>query len=335
MTSKNPAEPERSALWPALWIPLLILVAGLAVTAITANTGAGMSRDLAEARYHIQHYTLVNRLLAAAPSFKPNTDQPSDWLSTVFDQAVPADLGLRIDTLNRHTKQPLLQVHVSEGIDPTLALRTEVALDDHTRWMLTTRPGPSLVEDAARHTRGMIWTTGLIFSALASVLALLLCRRLHHQSLLIINQEQRETGADQQITNLQVEKSILHQALTDSEQRSRDLIALSGAIIFELDETGRIGFTSPQVAELLDYAPADLIGLPFDALIAPPSRDNMNLAMSACRAEQSVHRVDLPLLRKGAESQVPVVLRLRALQDTVHGFVGYRLSALPHSAAPA
>lgn len=334
MVSKNPVEPEKPALWPALWIPLLILVAGLVVTAIAANTGAGISRDLAEARYHTQHYTLVNRLLAAAPSFNPDINQPANWLSSLFDQAVPVDLGLRIDTLERHTKQPLFQIHVSEGIDPTLALRTEVPID-HTRWMLTTRPGPLLLENAAKQTRIIIWTTGLIFSALASFLALLLCHRLHKQSLQISNQSKHETSANQQITNLQVEKSILHQALTDSEQRSRDLIALSGAIIFELDESGLIGFASPQIADLLDYAPADLTGQPFDALIAPSSRDNMNLAMSACRAEQSVHRVDLPLLRKGAENSVAVVLRIRALQDTVHGFIGYRVSALPHSAEPA
>jgi hypothetical protein len=52
--------------------------------------------------------------------------------------------------------------------------------------------------------------------------------------------------------------------------------------------------------------------------------------MSAARAEQTVQRIDLSLLHKNTEDRVPVVLRLRALQDPVYGFTGYRVSAQHH-----
>jgi PAS domain S-box-containing protein len=327
MENPSPEVPGKPALWPGLWIPLIILVTGVTVTAIAASAGAGLGHNLALSRYHTQHQSLVNHFLASKPPLERS--QVSDWLDSLFDNTVPADLGLRIDSLERHTKQPIFQIRANDAYDPTLALRTEVALD-HTRWMITTLPGSSLLDGAANRIRNTIWSIGLIFNALTVMLTLLLCRRLHRQSRLITMQRQQKADVDLQITNLQVEKSTLHQALTDSEQRSRDLIALSGAIIFELDESGCIGFTSPQIADLLGHAPADLIGQPFDVLIAPSSRENMSLAMSATRTEQSVQRIDLSLLHKDEENTVPVVLRLRALQDPLHGFVGYRLSALFH-----
>lgn len=338
MDSPDPAVSARATFWPirwpGLWIPLIILVAGLSVTAVVANTGAKLARDLAEARYHTQHQRLVSRLLAGAPAFVSEQRQPSDFLSTLFDRAVPASLGLRIDTLERHIKQPLFQLRANRAIDPTRALRTEVVLGQ-SRWMLTTLPAPSLLNNEAIRTKKLIWGAGLILSALAGLLPLILCRRLHWQSLKIDSQKRHGKSADQQITNLQVEKSILHQALADSEQRSRDLIALSGAIIFELDEAGCIGFSSPQIATLLGCAPADLIGQSFDALVDPSCKNNVNRTMSAARAEQTIQRIDLFLLHKNAEDKIPVVLRLRALHDPVYGFTGYRLSALHHPERPA
>jgi PAS domain-containing protein len=330
MDSPDRAASERAALWPGVWIPLVIFVVGLSVTALAAHAGAGLARDLAEARYHTQHQRLVSRLLASAPAFAGGTIRPSEFLSSVFGQAVPAELGLRVDTLERHTKHPLFQVHAQRTIDPTLALRTEVVLGQ-SRWMLTSLPSPSVLSGTATRTKEIIWGTGLIFSALASMLPLILCRRLHQQSLKLVRHARFRENADQQITNLQVEKSILHQALADSEQRSRDLIALSGAIIFELDEAGCVGFSSPQIATLLGCAPADLIGQPFDRLAEPSCRDNVKRTMNAARAEQAIQRIDLSLLHKNTEDLVSVVLRVRAQQDPVYGFTGYRLSALPLS----
>ena len=167
-----------------------------------------------------------------------------------------------------------------------------------------------------------------MLSVFAASLALLLNRRLHLQALHIRGLEQREIGADHQIANFQVEKSILRQALNDSEQRSRDLVALSGAVIWELDENGRIGFVSTQIAELLDRAPADLVGQPLEELVAPAFQDNFRRALAAARNDSSIERIDLPLLHRDQEAEVPVVLRVRALKDPVHGLSGFRVSTL-------
>ena len=223
---------------------------------------------LAEARYHAQHQALVNHLLANVPdqSMVGDHNQPvSAWLQALFSDTLPDSLGLRIDTLERHTKMPLLELGTNGSVDPTRALRTEVSPMDQN-WILTTVPSPEGLEAVAQASRRTVWIAGAALSVFAAALTLVLNRRLHRQTLHIRGLEQREIGADHQIANFQVEKSILRRALNDSEQRSRDLVALSGAVIWELDERGRIGFVSPQIAELLDQAPADLVNQPLEAL---------------------------------------------------------------------
>lgn len=334
MDSSYPNSMRSSGLWPGLWVPLVILIAGLTATATTAHLESSRARDLAEAHYHAQHQALVNLLLARATSRTGSNvpAQPStqDWLQSVFNDALPPNMGVRVDTLARHTKRPILQIRSEGSIDPTLTLRTEIRSGDFS-WMLTTVPARSLLEGAAGQATRNVWLAGGLLSAIASALALLLCRRLQRQTLKIRELEHRETGADQQITNLQVEKTILRQALDDSERRSRDLVALSGGIIGELDEAACIGFVSPQLAELLERAPADQAGLPFEQLIESSARENFRRALAATRAEQSTERIDLPLLHRDGETTVDVALRIRALQDPVHGLIGYRLSALPHT----
>jgi PAS domain S-box-containing protein len=330
MESSAPGRFRRPVLWPGLWIPLLLVAAGLLVTGITANIEGRRAMALAEARYYAQHQALVNHLLANVPNQPEAGDssQPvSVWLQTLFSDTLPDSLGLRIDTLERHTKMPLLEIRTNGSVDPTRALRTEVSpLDQH--WILTTVPSPEGLEEVARAAEQTVWIAGFALSVFAASLALLLNRRLHLQTLHNLGLEQREIGADHQIANFQVEKSILRQALNDSEQRSRDLVALSGAVIWELDENGRIGFVSPQIAELLDRAPADLVGQPLEELVAPAFQSNYRRALAAARSDRTIERIDLPLLHRNQEAEVPVVLRVRALKDPVHGLSGFRISTL-------
>lgn len=330
MESSPPRSPGQTGLWPALWVPLVILVAGLTATATMAHLESSRASDLAEAHYEAQHQALVNLLLARVPTRASENASTREWLRSVFDEALPPSLGVRVDTLARHTKRPLLQIRTEGSIDPTRALRTEVNYGDFS-WMLTTVPARSMLEQAANRAYRNVWLAGGTLAIVATLLALFQCRRLHSQSLQIADLERRETGADQHITNLQVEKSILRQALNDSEQRSRDLVALSGAIISELDEMGLIGFISPQVADLLERAPADLTGEPFERLIEPASRENFRRALTAARSDHSIERIDLPLLHRDEETVLEVAIRILALQDPMHGLSGYRISALAHN----
>ncbi len=334
MESSAPARFRRPVLWPGLWIPLLLVAAGLLVTGITANIEGKRAMALAEARYYAQHQALVNHLLANAPD-QPGAGDSSQsvsaWLQALFSDTLPDSLGLRIDTLERHTKMPLLEIRTNGSVDPTRALRTEVSPLDQN-WILTTVPSPEGLEAVAQASRRTVWIAGAALSVFAAALTLVLNRRLHRQTLHIRGLEQREIGADHQIANFQVEKSILRRALNDSEQRSRDLVALSGAVIWELDERGRIGFVSPQIAELLDQAPADLVNQPLEELVAPASRDNFRRALAAARSDSSIERVDLSLVHRDQETEIPVVLRVRALKDPVHGLSGFRVSTLQRMA---
>ena len=334
MESSDSARFRTVALWPALWVPLVLVTAGLVATGITANIEAERAMALAETRYYAQHQALVNHLLANAPDPGVTAGQAgppaATWLRALFDNTLPESLGLRIDTLERHTKRPLLEIRANGSMDPTRALRTVVS-PTNQKWMLTTIPDPSMLEGAARASRRTVWAVGLALCAVAGFLTLLLNRRLYRQALRLGALEQREKGADHQITNLQVEKTILRRALNDSEQRSRDLVALSGAVIWELDEDGRVGFVSPQIAGLLDRAPADLVGMAFEELVPAGFRDNFRHTLTAARADSAIERMDLPLIHRDQEHQVPVVLRVRALKDPIHGLSGFRMSALHHT----
>ncbi|MCG7200107.1 PAS domain-containing protein [Marinobacter pelagius] len=318
----------RPMLWPALWIPLLILVVGLITTAVTASLKADQARELADARYRAEHRAIVNRLLANAPTYLDRDTPPASWLPVILGEALPEQLGLRIDTLQRHSKIPILQMQADGELDPTLALRTEIRPGDH-HWMLTTVPTSALLGNAARQARSRIWLVGLSLTLAITGLVLAMCRRLHRQQLRNLDLASREQGADQQINNLQVEKSILRQALNDSEARSRDLVALSGALIAELDERGVIGFISAHSANLLGQAPADLAGKTFADLVTPPFRDNFHRTLEAARHDNQAQRIDLHLQVRNRDTPQPVAVRLKALKDPVHGLTGYRLNASP------
>lgn len=318
----------RPWLWPALWVPFVILVVGLVTTALTANLKANQARELADARYRVQHEAIVNRLLASAPTYLDSDSPPASWLPIILGDALPDELGLRIDTLQRHSKIPILQLQAEGQLDPTLSLRTEIQPGNH-HWMLTTVPTTALLGQAARQARTRTWVVGLVLSLLAGGIALLLCRRLHGQQRRILELEWREQAADQQINNLQVEKTILRQALNDSEERSRDLVTLSGALTAELDEHGVIGFISAQSASLLGQAPADLVGQAFADLVTPPFRNNFHRTLGATRHDNQAQRIDLQLQTRNPDTPQPVAVRIKALQDPLHGLMGYRLSATP------
>ncbi|MBE02309.1 PAS domain-containing protein [Marinobacter lutaoensis] len=319
--------PCRARLWPSLWVPLALLLTGLATTAAVARLESAQARALAEARYQAQHLALVNRLLTLAPEHVGDDSPPSSWLPILFGDALPDDLGLRIDTLQRHTKTPLLELQTRHLDDPTRALRTEVQPGPY-HWMLTTVPTEALLEGASRRVGARVWLAGLTLSLLASGLALLLCRRLARQAARIQALIASETRASRGISNLETEQSILRQALDDSETRSRDLVQLSGGLTSELDERGRIDFMSEQCADWLGRAPSDLAGTPFEALVSAVDRDNFRRTLSEAAATTRPQRLDLRL-RAALAGDLAATVRVKAIKDPVHGLTGFRVTATP------
>ncbi|MDO3721267.1 PAS domain-containing protein [Marinobacter sp. chi1] len=329
-TNGSPPPPGKTS--PGLWVPLVILLAGLATTTLTAHLEAERARSQAESRYQAQHQMLVN-LVRAQQWEKTNSNdgeagQSNDWLRPVIHQALPENMGVRVDTLARHTKQPLLHIRAGTPVDASRTLRSEIRSGDNN-WMLTTLPAEPFLEGDATQAATRIWANGLLITLVGVVLSLWLCRRLKLATSLGYKLREQTRHSDQQINNLQTEKNILRQALNDSELRSRDLVALSGGMICELDEQGTIGFASPQTAELIGEAPSDLIGTPFEQLVETTGQENFRLALASARSDHAVERVDVSLRHKGTETSIPVTLRILALQDPLHGLAGFRISASP------
>lgn len=321
---------------PHLWAPLLVLFAGLVVTGLTAQALEQQSRSLAEQVYRKQHNTLVARLSGydelpplytdgISPTRTINHSAPAElWLATVFKDSVPGTLNLRVDTLERHTKTPLFQVIRVQTPDRSRSLRSEIAIGEH-RWLVTTLPDSEFLAQPGHRSFRSIWLAGLAITVLATAVVVFLCLRIRHWQNRFRDADKVSREYELQQNNMQVEKSILRQALNDSEQRSRDLVALSGATICELDEQKLMGYISPQVVDLLQKAPADLAGTPFKQLVDPAYVENFLRTLQASRQERQIQRIDLKLL-DADNRQVAVTLRVLALQDTLHGFSGYRLS---------
>lgn len=325
-----PSGHHHTTLWPGLWAPALILLVGVVISLVTARQAFDTSQHLAQQHYQAMHQALVRQVVI----YLQNPSTPSrgvQALEVALAEGLHDDIGLRIDTLARHTKTPMLQLGHTSRLAGQHTLRTELETADQ-HWMVTTIPGDRLLAMPARQTRWRVVAGGLSTTAFATLAALVLCRQNYRNKRTIDQLTSNQLASNQQVTNLQVEKNVLRHALNDSESRSRDLVALSGAIIGELDEHGRIGFLSAQAADLLGHAPSDLVDQPFSELIPEPDRLRFNRCLEAARRDQTMARIDLNLLHRNTELTVPMVVRIMALKNPLHGVTGYRLSAVSDSA---
>ena len=254
------------------------------------------------------------------------------WLALVVDPAAllkslagAPDTSLdsiRIHDLDQHSKEPLFQTGTS-GEAEIIQQRSELSVGNRT-WLLTTEAQAGKLAPGARRSWQSIWLTGLTVTGLFALACYLLGRRIsrlqsdNRQCLQELEEERQQLG------NIRVEKNIIRQALDESEQRARDLVELSPDITAELDESGRIGFISGQVADQLGRAPADLDGQALSNLIAESHRQAFTAALEASRQEHNIQSADIRLLdREGDELDARV--RILSLRDAVYGCTGYRL----------
>lgn len=188
-----------------------------------------------------------------------------------------------------------------------------------------------IITALAEHQSATIaWAYGALISGFAALVCALVTFRHHRQAKAAAAVHKELKGHSHQLSNIQTEKRILRQALNDSEQRSRDLVSLSGAIVCELDELGKAGYVSAGIVDVLGYAPEDLAGDDVISLISETDRDVFDNTLNAARQDRQMQRIDLSL--KNTDGQlVMVTLRVLALHDTLHGFSGFRLSMQPQT----
>ena len=183
----------------------------------------------------------------------------------------------------------------------------------------------------AEHNSATIaWAYGSLISGFSAFVCALLTFRWHRQTKVSADISKQLKSQSRQLNNMQTEKGILRKVLNDSEQRSRDLVSLSGAIVCELDEQRKMGYISAGVADVLGFDPEDLAGADVILLISKADQDAFDKTLKTARQDRQQQRIDLNLANADGES-VPVTLRVLALHDTLHGFNGFRLSMQPQS----
>ncbi|WP_323750480.1 PAS domain-containing protein [Marinobacter sp.] len=318
----SPSSRIRRALWPGLWIPVVILLVGSALSLSVAQRIASQTEALAQQHYHLQHRTLVHLVLDHL--YRHGNDV--SLLKVPLAKAMPKHLSLRIDTLERHTKKPLLKLGSIQAPLTRQALRSELDIDGN-RSMVTTMPDAQLLKAPAQNLRWLVLISGMALTLLAFVLSLYLCWRYQRQRTLASSHHKDLKTQNQKIANLNVEKLALRQALNDSENRSRDLINLTGNLIAELDDQGQIEYISALAADMFRQAPSDLDQKPFQQLVVLSDQQRFTECLEAARADQDITQADLTLAGENSEQPVPVTLRLKALTDPVRGLIGFRLSA--------
>lgn len=252
---------------------------------------------------------------------------PSSWLGGLFGAQQDPRIKFTVYDLNQHNKTPLYLVPAEGNLLPEKALRSEVSAGNR-QWMITTIPTEDLFLQANRRTIRRIWLTGLGFAVFGTAIlsAWLLQRRHYRQQLQQATEQNGRLHTRQQ--NLEVEKTILHQALDEGGRRTRDLIGLAGGIIAELDEQGHVGFISEAVSELLSLPPSNVAGHDLESWIHPDHQIAYRTTLAAARDENRIERVDLDML--GADGHpIAVTLRVKTVTDPVNGCTGFRLSILP------
>ncbi|WP_404365877.1 PAS domain-containing protein [Marinobacter sp.] len=249
---------------------------------------------------------------------------PAQWLAEVLQPARSAAVDLKVHDLSQHNSAPLVHFDTEAGLEHQHALRSELLFGTR-QWMMTTTPGSGFLVEPAGQAKQIVWLGGLLLTGIAGGATGFLSRSLRREWHLNRTFEEEQQRLSRQLDNNQVEKSILKQALNNSEQRSRDLVALTGGFVCELDDRHRIVYMSPQIIDLLGCPAADYAEMPFHALVCETNRDNFFAALADARRERRMTRIDLHLI--GAENEpLPFTLRVAAVTDPLSGCTGFRMT---------
>lgn len=297
------------------------LLRTLTQNAITATSRTNLQRD--------GNHSSALRLFIPGPeeALVSLVISPATWLGAILAPNQFGAVEMVVHDLSQEVKTSLVTLSANGEVVPESALRSEFLFGDR-QWMVTSTPTKAFLAQAGSELQQKVWLAGLAITGLATAALVLLGRRLRqawrHRELA----EAQGSRLQQQLDNNQVEKNILRQVLNNSEQRSRDLVALSGGFVCELDDRKHVAYLSARVADLLDRAPTDLADQPFQTLVASADQDRFDGALLAARREKTITRVDLHLLN-AADQPVPITVRVAAVIEPLSGCTGYRLTGQP------
>lgn len=269
------------------------------------------------------------------PIYAAGSDAPSALALTIDPQrlgslrtAARTQPGIvsELFDLDQNSNQPLfssrsLHRSSSETLIADAALRSSIPFADRS-WMLVSTPTARFLKPAASNRLNLVTLAGLIATLLATALAQLWVHR-HHDALRRYARLERLLAREQQaLQNKTIEKTVLNRALSDSEQRTRDFIALGSAFACELDENFHIGYISTQIHDLIGLPPAELAGTALAAIMTSAEQPRLAAAFAACQQDQTDISIDTELAP--ASTAIPITLRLRPVRDALGRCVGYR-----------
>lgn len=257
---------------------------------------------------------------------------PDALLHEALPNRTAPGLQVTVFDLDQHLKTPLYATPSLIQPQHPQALRSAISLADR-EWILTTTPDANFADESRQRIQQVVWLVGVLTSIGAALLTLWLSRRVKRASEEQERLSQTLQAEEQIVENARIEKTALKQALQDSEQRSRDLVAIAGGCVAELDEQGRIGFISAQTVDLLNRPPADLQNQLLTDLMLDEDRPRFEQGLTASREERQVVRLDLQMLDSD-DRTVPVTARIKPVVDTLTGCSGFRLSLHARPAMP-
>ena len=129
-------------------------------------------------------------------------------------------------------------------------------------------------------------------------------------------------------TRRALELGELRLTLGRTEERHARLIETLTDVLYELDAEGRFSYLSPPVAELLGYAPDELVGAPYSVVVPPDQLgrarhhfDDRRTGARACR------RIEVDLVRKAppdkpASTRISVEMSAKGLYDAHRRYRG-------------
>lgn len=254
---------------------------------------------------------------------------PAEWLAKALEPTRLPATELTVHDVDQHTKSPLLRFVALGEQEPDQALRSEVQVGNR-QWLVTTTPTRAFLSEPSQRPVQLVWLAGLAITAIGVIATLVLSRALAANRRALETAEDTNGYLERRLDNNQVEKTILTQALNNSEQRSRDLVALIGGFVCELDEYQQVTYVSPQIMDILNRPPAELAERPFHACVHEADRANFEAAIASARQDRKMARIDLHLV-DDRDVAVPVTLRITAVIDALSGCTGFRMTGQPRA----
>lgn len=326
-TGTSQADPEFSPNEVPHWREVLNNALNNQAPGITAiSPGSGVHPQVPSGRPSVQLFWPVSQpgaLQDATPEqLLALMLEPQQWLTALPEQMAGAAISYQLFDLGSQGAEPIAMTGSPVGPQADQAHYEDPITFLGRDWLLRT----SFAFQLPAETQGFLQAI-LLFGAALTLLVTLLCLRLMQRAQQFQRASDRATQRwkteHQASQNAALEKDILGRALNDSEQRTRDFIELSNAFSCELDDEGRIGFISSQVASILDRMPADLADQPLADFMPENERVRFAEALDTCCRNRKTVGLDTWLLEPGG-TLCPVSVRMTPVTDGINHCVGYR-----------